>query len=50
MHRLIMIYRIMDDLKLEISTVYFDPPDSSSGILAHYRGKSHLSAGMTYYF
>ena len=40
----------MDDLKLEISTVHFDPSDSSSGILAHYRGKSRLSAGMTYYF
>ena len=49
-YRLTMIYRIMDDLKLEISTVYFDPSDSSSGILAHYRGKSRLSAGMTYYF
>jgi len=49
-HRLTMIYRIMDDLKLEISTVYFEPSDSSSGILAHYRGKSRLSAGMTYYF
>jgi len=49
-HRLTMIYRIMDDLKLEISTVHFDPSDSSSGILAHYRGKSRLSAGMTYYF
>ena len=49
-HRLTMLYRIMDDLKLEISTVYFDPSDSSSGILANYRGKSRLSAGMTYYF
>ncbi|MEC7563246.1 MAG: hypothetical protein VX662_06075 [SAR324 cluster bacterium] len=38
-HRLTMIYRIMDDLKLEISTVYFEPSDSSSGILAHYREK-----------
>ena len=47
-HRLTMLYRIMDDLKLEISKVYFDPSDSSSGILAHYRGR--LSAGMTYYF
>ena len=49
-HRLTMIYRITDDLKLEISTVYFDPSDSSSGILAHYRGKSILSTAMTYYF
>ena len=49
-HRLTMIYRIMDDLKLEIITVHFDPSDSSSGILAHYRGKSRLSAGMTYFF
>ena len=49
-HRLTMLYRIMDDLKLEISTVHFYPSDSSSGILAHYRGKSRLSAGMTYYF
>ena len=48
-HRLTMIYRIMDDLKLEINTVHFDP-SSNSGILAHYRGKSRLSAGMTYYF
>ncbi|MEC7347683.1 MAG: hypothetical protein VYB60_02350, partial [SAR324 cluster bacterium] len=24
-HRLTMLYRIMDDLKLEISTVHFDP-------------------------
>ena len=49
-HRLTMIYRIMDDLKLEISTVYFDPSDSSSGILSHYLGKSRLSAGMTIIF
>ena len=48
-HRLIMIYRIMDDLKLEISTVHFDPSDSSSGILAHYWGKSRLPTGMTYF-
>ena len=49
-HRLTMFYRIMDDLKLEISTVHFDPSDASSRTLAHYRGKSRLSAGMTYYF
>ena len=49
-HRLIMIYRIMDDLKLEFSTVYFESSDSSSGILAHYLRKSRLSAAMTYYF
>ncbi|MEC8478503.1 MAG: hypothetical protein VXZ12_08145, partial [SAR324 cluster bacterium] len=34
-HRLTMLYRIMDDLKSEISTVHFDPSDSSSGILSH---------------
>ncbi|MEC8155689.1 MAG: hypothetical protein VX080_01790, partial [SAR324 cluster bacterium] len=49
-NRLTMLNRIMYDIKLEISKVYFDPSDSSSGILAHYRGKSRLSAGMTYYF
>ena len=49
-HRLIMIYRIMYDLKLEISTVHFEPSNSSSGILTQCRGKSRLSAGMTYYF
>ena len=49
-HRLKLFYLIRDDLKLVISTVYFDPSDSSSGHLAYYGNKSRLSAGIIYYF
>jgi hypothetical protein len=49
-YRLSIKYKIMDDLNLDVSTVYFDPTGLQKGSGMYFQNKSRITANLTYYF
>ena len=49
-HRLSIKYKIIDDLNLDVSTVYFDPTDLQKGSGMYFQNKSRITANLTYYY
>ena len=49
-YRLSINYKIIDDLNLDDSIVYFDPTDFQKGSGMYFQNKSRITANLTYYF